>query len=408
MFNLLDIQLAWPPNTQPFIFNRLRALAEHEVRITVVISSIEKIDPSLIPFARIIRLPHREESRSMILVRTFAYTINAFLKQNRRFWQLIKIGAKLNRRFKHFIWWWATCAPLLQVKPDIIHFEWNAAAINYHWLPALWECPFVVSCRGRQVNILPHLPGQENYISQLRNSFYSAGRVHGVSQNILDEAVQYGLDRNKGVVIYTAVDVNYYSPRPQIAHMPKGKFRLINVGVSIWRKGYENLLLAINSVIAKGYDVQLDVADWDGPERERLIYTAKDLGIGDKVHILGKITPEEVREALWASNAFILSSLSEGISNALLEAMSCALPVITTDCGGMREAMTDGVEGYIVPTRDPEAMAQAIIKLIENPENAIKMGQAGRNRVLHQFTLEKQGKAFLNLYTQMLSSNQNS
>ena len=101
----------------------------------------------------------------------------------------------------------------------------------------------------------------------------------------------------------------------------------------------------------------------DGPDRQRVLYTIHDLGLQECVRLLGKLAPDEVLHRLQQADAFLLSSLSEGISNAALEAMACGVPVVTTDCGGMREAVTDGEEGFVVPVRDAESMANALMKL---------------------------------------------
>ena len=65
--------------------------------------------------------------------------------------------------------------------------------------------------------------------------------------------------------------------------------------------------------------------------------------------------------------------------------MSCGLPVVVTDCGGMKEAVTDGVEGFVVPVRDPEAMADALLQLFKDSELRAKMGKAARQRVIKEF-----------------------
>src|SRR5690606_18310318 len=87
---------------------------------------------------------------------------------------------------------------------------------------------------------------------------------------------------------------------------------------------------------------------------------------------------DAVAERLAAADALILPSLSEGIANAALEAMASARPVVVTDCGGMTEAVTDGVEGRVVPVRDPDALAGATVDVLADDGT---MGRAGRARV---------------------------
>ena len=124
----------------------------------------------------------------------------------------------------------------------------------------------------------------------------------------------------------------------------------------------------------------------------------REMAILSCASLTGKLPPERVRSHLQQSHVFLLSSLSEGISNAVLEAMSCALPVVTSDCGGMREAVTDGKEGFVVPIRDHAAMAQALLKLWQSPDLRQSTGQAGREKVLKLFTLRNQVDQFHELF----------
>jgi glycosyltransferase involved in cell wall biosynthesis len=86
----------------------------------------------------------------------------------------------------------------------------------------------------------------------------------------------------------------------------------------------------------------------------------------------------------------MLLSLSEGIANAALEAMSCELPVVITDCGGMGEAIKNEVEGFLVPVRCPQAAGEALVKLAQDKDLRIRMVKAGRERVMKEFKLSQQ------------------
>jgi colanic acid/amylovoran biosynthesis glycosyltransferase len=286
---------------------------------------------------------------------------------------------------------------LAKLEPDIIHFEWNSTAVDHKWMFDYFDCPTVISCRGRQVNIWPHMPGKEKFAQGLKHTFTRASAVHCVSKSILQECVEVGLDPQKGNVIYTAVDADFYAPNPAINAKQNEAMHIIMVGALIWRKGFEYALMALKSLLDQGLDVCLDIVG-EGPELDRIEYTARDLNILERVNLIGILNPDQVRDALWQADLFLLASLSEGIANVVIEAMSCGLPVVSTDCGGMQEAITDGVEGFLVPARDAVATSDALARLVKDSDLRASMGMAGRKRVLQSFTYELQSKKFSELY----------
>lgn len=282
---------------------------------------------------------------------------------------------------------WQQLLPFAGRRWDVVYFPWNSGAI--HYLP-LFELgmPVVVSCRGAQINIAPHNPQRAAHRDGLGATLQRATAVHCVSDAIAREAYPFGLDPARVWVIRPAVDPAVFHP-PTVPGPGNGRFRLVTTGALIWRKGYETALLAVRQLVDAGVPVQFDIIG-DGPERQRVAYTVDDLDLRDHVVLHGRLTPRQVVARLQQSDVFLLTSHSEGISNAVLEAMACALPVVTTDCGGMREAVSQGVEGMLVPVADPHATAAALVQLARDAGLRRRMGQAGRRRILREFTLEEQ------------------
>ena len=178
--------------------------------------------------------------------------------------------------------------------------------------------------------------------------------------------------------------------------------RIVSVGTANWRKGYKYALLALRRLIDQGVAAEFHIIGL-GPEWDFLLYTIDDLDLKAQVYLHGRLSPAEVRSQLQQADVFLLASNSEGISNAVLEAMACGLPVVTTDCGGMREAVTDGVEGLVVPVRDPEAMTAALTRLASDRNLARRMGEAARKRILHEFTIKQQIDQFIELFQNILA-----
>jgi colanic acid/amylovoran biosynthesis glycosyltransferase len=276
---------------------------------------------------------------------------------------------------------------------DVIYFPWNGAAIDYAPLYDL-GIPVVVSCRGAQINIAPHNERRAALRNGLRESLARAARVHCVSNDIRREAIQLGADPDRTEVITPAVDPDMFFPAP-----PAGEplpFTIVSTGSLIWRKGYEYALQAVRHLVDAGVDARYQIIG-DGPDRQRVLFTIQDLGLHGRVDLLGHLEPEQLVERLQQANAFVLSSLSEGIANAVLEAMACGLPVVTTDCGGMAEVVRDEVEGLVVPVWNARALAAALGRLAADADMRRTMGNHARERVMDGFTLERQTSEFLAL-----------
>jgi colanic acid/amylovoran biosynthesis glycosyltransferase len=297
---------------------------------------------------------------------------------------------------------WYRFLPFSRQHWDLIYFPWNSAAV--HYLPLFdLGMPVVISCRGSQINVAPHDPQRTDFVEGLKVTLAKATAVHCVSEAIKQEAMNYGLEPQKAWVIRPAVDPDFFCPPGQMPQKAT-PLHIITTGSLIWRKGYEYALLAVRQLVDEQVPICLDIIG-DGRERQRLLYTIQDLGLQEVVHIHGCLAPEQVRDKLQQAHVFLLASLSEGISNAVLEAMACGLPIVTTDCGGMREAVTDGIEGFIVPVRDPQAIARAIYALEQQPDLRYQMGCAGRKRIERDFRLSQQSRQFRDLFLQATATN---
>ena len=134
----------------------------------------------------------------------------------------------------------------------------------------------------------------------------------------------------------------------------------------------------------------------DGALRTTLETQAAALGIGDRVYFLGDRS--DVRQLLQGFDLFVLSSLSEGYSMALLEACASGLPIIATDVGGNREIVVDGRNGLLVAPGHEDALAEAITALLRAPERSAQMGLAGRDWALREASIKTMAMRYASLY----------
>jgi len=138
----------------------------------------------------------------------------------------------------------------------------------------------------------------------------------------------------------------------------------------------------------------------DGEQRQAIEAMSAELAIRDHVLFMG--VREDVAELLPAADVFTLSSLSEGISVTLLEAMAAGLPIVTTEVGGNPEVVEHNTTGLLSPRRDFRALAENFTTLLNDPAKCKSFGDAGRAKLLSRFTQEKMHHGYISLYTKLL------
>lgn len=395
--SLLIVDVAWPPET--FIRRKIEGLAARGFDVTV--ATTRRGRPSTVAGVhRVIRTYGPGMGLHAVALGLTRGAARLSLHRPSR-WPSVFAGIAAGSpgtreriaRLRRYL-------PVAAESPDAVHFEWLSSAIAYLPMFDVWEAPVVVSCRGRQLNIDPHLPDGVGHRRGLGAVFDRAALIHCVSDAIAGEARGLGAPTEKIRVIRPAVDPAFFTPGIAGAHA--GPLRISMVGSLIWRKGYEYALRAAALLRDAGVDFTLRIAG-EGPDEQMIRFSADDLCLHDAVCLLGPLSPAEIRDELQRSDVLLHTSLSEGIANVVLEAMSCALPVVVSDCGGMREAVTDGVEGFVVPTRDPAAAAQRLLQLAQDPQLGRRMGAAARRRVQADFDLAEQAPAYARIYEEAIA-----
>src|SRR5437899_3850364 len=153
-------------------------------------------------------------------------------------------------------------------------------------------------------------------------------------------------------------------------------------------------------IVGDRFVVKEGVIVRDAEHLGELMSLVRRLGLEGRVAFTG--FRMDVPEILAEVSVSVLPSLSEGLSNAVLESMAAGVPVVATRVGGTPEAIDDGVSGLLVPARDATALASAVGQLLERPDLARRIGQAGREQVERRFSLERMARATQRLYADML------
>jgi glycosyltransferase involved in cell wall biosynthesis len=140
----------------------------------------------------------------------------------------------------------------------------------------------------------------------------------------------------------------------------------------------------------------------DNPEADRLRRLIGERDLGSAVHLLGR--RDDVGDVLAAADVAVLSSDYEGTPLAVLEYMQAGLPVVATAVGGVPEFVMDGVSGLLVPPRAPDALASAVMQLLDDPARRSEMGRRGRERQQAEFTFDAAVDRFVALYDELLDA----
>jgi len=281
--------------------------------------------------------------------------------------------------------------------PQLVHFSYSAIGVTYNQEISILQkkgIKFLVSCRGTSDNIKPYIVSGRK--EKLLNLFQKIDAVHCVSQEMLDRMVRdFGLKEEKGFVNRPAIDINKFRFRNE--KIPTVKTIIISTGRLEYVKGFVFAFLGIQKLVEEGIGVEYRIIG-GGKEEEYLRFLIQRLGLENSVKLLGPLSPDIVGLELSTADIYLSSSLSEGISNAVLEAMAIGLPVISTNVGGMPEVIEDGITGLLVEPYAPEQITDAIQRYIDDPMLKDKCIRNARERIEKDYSFARLIQVFDSKY----------
>jgi glycosyltransferase involved in cell wall biosynthesis len=230
-----------------------------------------------------------------------------------------------------------------------------------------------------------------------------------VSEGLRQELLAAGLNARRLTVVHNGISVTTvcrgaaagaHDLRHDLGLRP-GDVIAMAIGRLSTEKGHSYLLRACQVVAAQRPHLHLVIVG-DGPLRASLEREAAHLGIGKRVFFLG--FRADVPALMIQSELLVHPSLSEGLPNVILEAMALGLPVIATAAGGIPELIRDGETGLIVPAADVEALASAMLRLIDHPEAAHTLARQGHDSVVANFTVERMAEGLATVFAESARS----
>jgi len=220
----------------------------------------------------------------------------------------------------------------------------------------------------------------------LNTKFGRSERIYVVAQWMKDE-----VDRDfppaisdKTLVARHGVDTEAWMPASDRERRQRAPFHIVSVGRLHPAKGHGDLIRAVHQLVEEGRDIHLCIAG-GGPARVELDELIASLGIGSSVHLLGPRDEEGVKDMMRNADLFVGASHAEALGVVYMEAMSCGLPVVGTNVGGVPEIVRPGVNGLLVPSKDPDALAGAIRQLVKQPALREELARTAREHVVENF-----------------------
>ena len=194
---------------------------------------------------------------------------------------------------------------------------------------------------------------------------------------------------NKPIFLFpTYTDIELFLEGEDRVFASSGEKLVLFVGMLIFLKGVHILIQAMELVIRRIPDAKLLIIGRGGykGQLEKLV---SELGLERKVEFVDYVAQAGLRDYMGMCQMLVLPSLSEGLGRVLIEAMACGKPVIGTNVGGIPSLIRDGVNGFLVPPNDPQAIAEKIIYLLSQEDKAKRMGAKGKEFVARTFSTEK-------------------
>jgi glycosyltransferase involved in cell wall biosynthesis len=204
------------------------------------------------------------------------------------------------------------------------------------------------------------------------------------------------LGEHRVALVTNGVDTSRFQPAPPTARVP----RVLYVGLLTPRKGVLDLVEASRTLRREGVEHELLLLGGTPDEGPDAAETVRDAAAGTAT-LLGTRPPEQMPAAYAEGDVQCLPSWWEAMPLSVLEGMASGLPVVATDVGEVPRMVEQGVTGYVVPARSPDALASALRKLLTDPDQRRRMGAAGRRRVEERFSSAATAQALGQLYADL-------
>lgn len=320
------------------------------------------------------------------------------MRQRQDYCSTFEMGTFLVSGAWHSLW------QAREFRPDVVHIFFGVPDGPIGWLlKRIYGLPYIISLRGADVpsDEVKRFAKQYKLLRPfIRWLWRDADALVAVSNGLRSYAKETSPDLPIQV-ISNAIDLSAFTPAPQ--RDTNGLVRLLYVGRFNVFKNVETLVEAVGKLS------QMDVGEFElnlvgeGEQRPVLERIVSELGLTRRVKFAGWVARDQIADHYRLADVFVTATTWEGMPNTVLEAMACGLPIVGTQASGLHELVRDGLNGYLVPTKDPEALAQALARLMGDGYERRRMGRESRRLAEREFAWEYIAAQYLEVYKQVES-----
>lgn len=287
--------------------------------------------------------------------------------------------------------------------PDIIHAHFGYDGWRMYRVAQKTDTPLVVSFYGSDVS---RLPTEFGWTRRYRKLAQHGQKFVAASELMKYQLVELGFPKEKIEVIRFGIDIEKFC----FKNGYNAENRLMMVGRMVEKKGFKYALQTVYLLKNKEHrTVYLDLYG-DGPLKETLKKQSRELGIADQVQFHGYVSNKKVRDELQQHSILLAPSVTasdddkEGLPNTVLEAMASGVPVVGSDHAAIPEAVHHQETGFLVPEKEPRAMASSVIEILDRNLDVEKIRHNARTLIEEQYSVKRLVKDTEDLYSQIIKN----
>ena len=374
-----------------FIERLIKGLADDGFKIYLFGSNSKKVSYS----KNIFLVTYSNTFQKFIILKKYTILLLLFKRKEKKAIDKIIAQKESNSNFLKVKYY-----PVLYHKPDIFHLQWGKGIADWIWVQD-FGIKIILSLRGTHITISPS--ADQVLAFQYQTYFPQIDGFHAVSNAIKIEAEKFGAPASKIKIIYSGLNVKKIPF--SLNKIQNNPIKIVSIGRSHWVKGYTYALEAFSLLKDKNFEFQYSIVGVEN--EEELIFQRAQLGLEKHVSFEKSMPFQNIITAIQKADVLLLSSVEEGIANVVLEAMALGTIVLSTNCGGMDEVIVNGENGFLVPIRNPQAIADKIIKISSlSVSDKFLICKRARTAVENQHGFDTMIFQMKDLYNSVLENNE--